>query len=95
MGKERKEEKEKGRRTDCSPSIFRCSADQGVGIVHAPRGRGFSYSGYFMLKGHSMAIGFGPNYCLYITIFSEVQAEQARLFFLQFGLTECWPHKVV
>ena len=49
------------RRTDSSPSIFWCSVDQGVGIVHSPIGRGFSYSGYFMLKGHSMAIGFGPN----------------------------------
>ena len=57
-----KEEGEKGRRTGCSPSIFRRSADQGVGIVHAPRGRGFSYSGYYMLKGHSMATGFGLNH---------------------------------
>ena len=36
-----KEWEEKGRRTDCSPSIFRHSVNQGVGIVHAPRGRGF------------------------------------------------------
>ena len=34
------EEEKKGRRTGCSPSIFRHLADQGVGIVHAPRGRG-------------------------------------------------------
>ena len=56
------EDGNKGRRTGCSPSIFRRSADQGVGIVHTPRGRGFSCSGYFMLKGHSIAIGFDPNY---------------------------------
>ena len=49
------------RRTGCSPSIFGRSTNQGVGIVHTSRGRGFSYSGYFMLKGHSMAIGFGLN----------------------------------
>ena len=30
-------------------------------VVHASRGRVFSYSSYFMLKGHSMAIGFNPN----------------------------------
>ena len=36
-----KEEEEKGRRTSCSPSIFQHSADQGVDIVHTPRGRGF------------------------------------------------------
>ena len=40
MGEKKgKEKEEKGRRTDCSPSIFRHSVDQGVGIVHAPRGR--------------------------------------------------------
>ena len=41
--KERKgnEEEEKGRRIGCSSSIFRHSVDQGVGIVHASRGRGF------------------------------------------------------
>ena len=60
--KKGKEDEEKVRRTDCSPSIFWCSVDQGVGIVHSPRGRGFSYSSYFMLKGSSMAIGFGPNH---------------------------------
>ena len=49
------------RRASCSPSIFGRSTDQGVGIVYTSRGRGFSYSGYFMLKGHSMAIGFGLN----------------------------------
>ena len=38
--KKGKEEEEKGRRTGCSPSIFRRSANQGVGIVHTPRGRG-------------------------------------------------------
>ena len=30
-------------------------------FTHASRGRVFSYSSYFMLKGHSMAIGFNPN----------------------------------
>ena len=30
-------------------------------ITHASRGRVFSYSSYFMLKGHSLAIGFSPN----------------------------------
>ena len=30
-------------------------------IIHASRGRVFSYSSYFMLKGHSLAIGFSPN----------------------------------
>ena len=30
-------------------------------VAHASRGRVFSYSSYFMLKGHSMAIGFSPN----------------------------------
>ena len=30
-------------------------------FIFAPRGRVFSYSSYFMLKGHSMAIGFSPN----------------------------------
>ena len=30
-------------------------------VAHASRGRAFSYSSYFMLKGHSMAIGFNPN----------------------------------
>ena len=49
-GKKGKEEEENGRRTDCSPSIFRRSEDQGVGIVHALRGRGFSYSGYSCLR---------------------------------------------
>ena len=38
--KKGKEEEEKERRTDCSPSIFWRLADQGVGIVHASRGRG-------------------------------------------------------
>ena len=37
--KKGKEEEEKGRRTGCSFSIFRRLPDQGVGIVHAPRGR--------------------------------------------------------
>ena len=31
-------------------------------VAHASRGKVFSYSSYFMLKGHSMAIGFSPNY---------------------------------
>ena len=48
--KKRKEEEEKGRRTGCSPSIFRCSADQGLVIVHAPRGRGFLLLGYSFLR---------------------------------------------
>ena len=39
--KKGKEEEEKGRRTGCSSSIFRRSGDQGVGIVHTPRARGF------------------------------------------------------
>ena len=39
--KKGKEEEEKGRRTGCSPFIFRRLADLGVGIVHAPRGRSF------------------------------------------------------
>ena len=39
--KKGKEDEEKWRSTGCSPSIFRRSLDQGVGIVHAPRGRGF------------------------------------------------------
>ena len=57
-----KEEEEKGRRTGYSPSIFRCSTDQGVGIVHPPRGRGvLSYSGYSLSKGHSMAMRYSPN----------------------------------
>ena len=30
-------------------------------VARASRGRVFSYSSYFMLKGHSMAIGFSPN----------------------------------
>ena len=30
-------------------------------FVFAPRCKVFSYYGYFMLKGHSMAIGFSPN----------------------------------
>ena len=30
-------------------------------VAHASRGRVFSYSSYFLLKGHSMAIGFSPN----------------------------------
>ena len=30
-------------------------------FIFAPKGRVFSYSSYFMLKGHSMAIGFSPN----------------------------------
>ena len=30
-------------------------------VAHASRGRVFSYSSYFMLKGHSIAIGFSPN----------------------------------
>ena len=30
-------------------------------VAHALRGKVFSYSSYFMLKGHSMAIGFKPN----------------------------------
>ena len=30
-------------------------------FVFAPIGRVFSYSSYFMLKNHSMAIGFIPN----------------------------------
>ena len=60
--KKGKEDEEKGRRTVFSPSTFRRSTDQGVGIVHAPRARGFFYSIYSMLKGHSMAIGFDPNH---------------------------------
>ena len=59
--KKGKEDEEKWRRIGCSPSIFRLLVNQGVGIVHVPRGRGFSYSIYLMLKGHSMAIVFGPN----------------------------------
>ena len=39
--KKGKEEEEKGRRTGCSPSILWRSEDQGVGIVHALRGRSF------------------------------------------------------
>ena len=39
--KKGKEEEEKGRRTGCSPSISWRSMDQGVGVVHVPRGRGF------------------------------------------------------
>ena len=31
-------------------------------VAHASRGRVFSYSSYFILKGHSMAIGFSPNH---------------------------------
>ena len=31
-------------------------------VAHALRGRVFSYSSYFMLKGHSMAMGFSPNH---------------------------------
>ena len=30
-------------------------------VARALRGRVFSYSSYFMLKGHSMAIMFSPN----------------------------------
>ena len=30
-------------------------------VDHVLRGRVFFYSSYFMLKGHSMAIGFSPN----------------------------------
>ena len=30
-------------------------------VAHASRGKVFSYSSYFMLKGQSMAIGFNPN----------------------------------
>ena len=30
-------------------------------VAHASRSRVFSYSSYFMLKGHSMAIGFNHN----------------------------------
>ena len=30
-------------------------------VTHASRGRVFSYSSYFMIKGHSTAIGFSPN----------------------------------
>ena len=44
------------------PPFFLYFADQGVGSVHAPRVRGFSYLVYFILTGHSMAIGFGPNH---------------------------------
>ena len=48
---------------------FRKSKASGLGsvrelprvITHASRGRVFSYSSYFMLKGHSLAIGFSPN----------------------------------
>ena len=64
--KERKRKKRNRRRKGggliALPPFFRRSTDQGVGIVHAPRGIGFSYSSYFMLKGHSMAIGFDPNH---------------------------------
>ena len=49
------------RRIGCSPSIFRYSADQGIGIVHAPRGRGFLLLWLFLSKGHSMAMGFILN----------------------------------
>ena len=31
-------------------------------VGHASRVRVFSYSSYFMFKGHSMAIGFNPNH---------------------------------
>ena len=30
-------------------------------VAHTSRGMVFSYSSYFMLKGHSMAIGFNLN----------------------------------
>ena len=59
--KEKKRRRKGGGRA-ALPPFFRRSTDQGVGSVHAPRGRGFFYSGYFMLKGHSMATGFGPNH---------------------------------
>ena len=54
--KKGKENEEKGRMTSCSPSIFRRSANQGVGIVHAPRGRGFLLLGLFLLKSHPMEL---------------------------------------
>ena len=95
--KKKKKRKEKKRRRKgggraALPLFFRRSADQGIGGVRAPRGRGFSYSGYFMLKGHSMAIEFGPN--------RRASSGQGRLFFfffffLQFGLAGCWPEEVV
>ena len=61
--KERKGKEKKGRGGPAAlPPFFQCFANQGVGSIHAPRGMGFSYSVYFMLTGHSMAIGFGPNH---------------------------------
>ena len=56
---------EKGRRKGggpVAPSIFfRRSTDQGASLVHALRGRGFSYTGSFSLKGHQWPYSSVPT----------------------------------
>ena len=67
--KERKKRKEgkkiMGKRNgggSAAPSIFFWrSADQGAGFVHSPRGRGFSYTGSFSLKGHQWPYNSVPT----------------------------------
>ena len=64
----RKRKEMKMRRTNCSPSIFWCSTDQGVGIVHALRGRGLSYSSYFQWPLDSaLIVGLGDLVSLVIS----------------------------
>ena len=65
---ERKENKERKQREEemgedrlLPPSFSQCSVDQGVGFVHAPRGRGFSYTCSFFLKGHQWPYSLVPT----------------------------------
>ena len=53
--KERKRRRKQGGLA-ALPPFFRRSADQGVGIVHAPRDKGFLLLGLFLLKSHLMAL---------------------------------------
>ena len=68
MKKERKKKKEmkekeegKGRGLVVPSIFFRRSLNQGAGFVHALRGKGFSYTGSFSLKGHQWPYGSVPT----------------------------------
>ena len=63
---ERKKEEEgngrrKGRRFDCSLHPFPVFGRPRSRLVHAPRGRGFSYTGSFSLKGHQWPYSSVPT----------------------------------
>ena len=72
-GKERKRERKKGEEGNegkgrrrgggsATPSIFFWRlTDQEVGFVHVPRGRGFSYTSSFSLKGHQWPYSSVPT----------------------------------